>query len=762
MASSSPSIYFVVNDSNIESPKSANKTVAPKQSRQTSFAMAADGEGPSSFPSTTTTPIYSLATTKAVKPANKTLVPRLSLQINLQRQRQQQQIQQIRAIRRKRTVAFAVNHVVSADSAPDLESAHTVLTKIINAEFGHSTVNWDCLCTFQQNASGFGEEYHVKENTNRGEKKELPSHLNSNAKDGAQNFCNDSKVLKCENNNNKKEKKLNQKNRLVVHVRCAEAAAAAISSDIALATSSSCHNCRSSPVPVTPTYLPPCVNEINTTTANTSTESHRAGMPSKKQRSCPNPEKEGVPSLPTSRSSEFPAKLSKNPKVKRVRYDMECVPAVKINRSLWGDVSIRPSRSHCDDNINNNNINHLAQPASNLLLQGSVLWIPSSREEWEDCVSEMKAICTSAAFRRWSKNLMKDYENSIRKITHANNSTSSQAVIAAHPLRFTQHSGTTMSSFTPPLSQAFIKDRFRIDDPLRGYQIRHAKGGWLQGFLVWTNFTVWTLDFQWDSNHPASGLLQHGGKSEDPFDARDDGTLSKELQGLPRGEQDPLDGGIVLKQVAEISLLGGLGCGEVLLRKAIEDIRKSENSDNCKYEYVVLQATEGSRKFYEKMGFLRVGAVCRYRWAEYCTNDKGSVSTRKKLDVKKVQATGIDPKFHGYRHWTYTNESSKSLNAHGGPSVMMCLRLDEIIKENIQHGNRQTISELLQSHVVHEKPIIQLFGNVTNPESENVAPTRKSKRRCSGSGSLRGTQQEHQENKTKVRISAHLSSENRR
>ena len=80
---------------------------------------------------------------------------------------------------------------------------------------------------------------------------------------------------------------------------------------------------------------------------------------------------------------------------------------------------------------------------------------------------------------------------------------------------------------------------------------------------------------------------------------------------------------------------------------------------------------------------------------------------------------------------------------------MMCLRLDEIIKENIQHGNRQSISELLQSHVVHEKPIIQLFGNVTNPDSENVAPARKSKRHCSGSGSLRGTQQEYQENKNK-------------
>jgi len=306
-----------------------------------------------------------------------------------------------------------------------------------------------------------------------------------------------------------------------------------------------------------------------------------------------------------------------------------------------------------------------------------------------------------------------------------------------------------MKSFHPPLSQAFIKDRVRIDDPLRGYQIRHATGGWLQGFLVWTNFTVWTLDFQWDSTHPASGLPQYDVASEGLGDTNDDGTLSEELQALPRGEQDPLDGGTVLKQVAEISLLGGLGCGELLLRKAIEDICDSKTSDNCNYKYVVLQATEGSRRFYEKMGFVRVGAVCRYRWAEYCTKGDISATTGKKVDVQNVEGMEVDPKFHGYRHWTYTNESCKSLNAHGGPSVMMCLRLDDYDKDK-----RQTISELLQPHLVSKKPTIQLFGNVANPDSENLAPTRKSQRRSSGSWKI--TEQEEQEQQIKKK--AHSSS----
>lgn len=812
--SSSTAIYSLVT---AKAAKPVIETPGPKQSRQQMYAKPPDGGRKSTKASSTK--MYSLATTKAVKPANKTAFPKRSQQLNLQqqqqRQRQQQQLQQIRAIRRKRTVAFAVNHervsqpytacVVSADGAPVCDNSSSVQPNSTQVTvstknnvhhpgpvLGTSTVNRDQIpsraslvirdssCTFQQTALGFGEDDPVKDDTNR--RPRVPSHQRSNAgRNGTPTICEDGydtteKGTKLNNNN--------RGNRLVVDVQCAEAEAAAVSKNIALTTSSSCGGSPSAPVPVTPTYLSPFGHDTNGGTANTNTKRRRVGRPpSKKLKPCPSQEREASSSFSSSRSSVVAAKVSRKPKVKRVRYDMERVPLVEMNQELWGDFCIRirkesqpknsPSlrRSQGDDNINDNhtrnkacndsaskssvpvtlsnnessNINNL--PQSSLLLRGSVLWIPSSRQEWEDCVSEMKSVCTSAAFRRWSKSIIQDYENTFCNVNRINNGINSHNSLP--------HSSTTMKSFQQPLSQAFIKDRVQIDDPLRGYQIRHAKGGWLQGFLVWTNFTVWTQDFQWNSNHPASGLLHDDIKSEGRSVTDDDGTLSKELQALPRGEQDPLDGGIVLKQVAEISLLGGLGCGELLLRKAIEDIRKSKNNEKCNYKYVVLQATEGSRRFYEKMGFVRVGAVCRYRWAEYCTKKNGSTSatTGKKPDLNRLQAGNIDarstldppPTFHGYRHWTYTNESCKSLDAHGGPSVMMCLKLEKNDEENDQHGQQQTVSELLQPHIVHEKPVIQSLGNVSNPDSENVAPTRKSQRRSTSSGSLRGMQQQQQE-----------------
>lgn len=739
--------------------------------------MAPDGERASSSSSSTRTPpIYSLATTKAVKPGNKTVVPKPSLRINLQQQQRQRQQQQLRAIRRKRTVAFAVNHervsqptaacVVSTDAAPDCGNSSnarcestrvTVDSKNSINDCLNSTLNRnptraspairDSSCTFQhQDASGFGEDYHVKDDdTNQREQE------GSNAENGRQNLSiDDKKALHCTDyiHANKKPK---HNNRLVVDVRCAEEAAAAISNDTAQITSS-CDGCHSAPVPVTPTFLSPCVNDTHCATAKNGSKR----QPSKKQRSCPDQEKEeGVTSLPISSSSELPVKISQKPKTKRVRYDMECVPAVDINQDLWRDISIyyrkqSPSTDSCLPGQRQRHDNEKNLVPSDLL-RGSVLWIPSSRQEWEDCLSEMKAVCTSAAFRRWSKSIIKEYENNVNKTNH-NSINSSQAKNTSQALGSSQRSSATMTSFHPPLSQYFIKDRVRIDDPLRGYQIRHAEGGWLQGFLVWTNFTVWTLDFRWDSNHPTCGLVHHDTKPEGSFVADDDGTLSSELQALPRGEQDPLDGGIVLKQVAEISLLGGLGCGELLLRKTIEDIRKSKNSDNCKYKYVVLQATKGSRRFYEKMGFVRVGAVCRYRWARYCTNKNG-FDKGKKVDTNKAQPMDVDPKFHGYRHWTYTNESSKSLNAHGGPSVMMCLKLDDYGSDKDQHDNGRTVSELLEKHAVDQKPMIQLFGNVANPDNENVAPTRKSQRRSSGCGSFRGQHHEQKDDSSSQRQS---------
>jgi hypothetical protein len=58
----------------------------------------------------------------------------------------------------------------------------------------------------------------------------------------------------------------------------------------------------------------------------------------------------------------------------------------------------------------------------------------------------------------------------------------------------------------PPLHLNYLADRLDIDDPLRGYVVRHRAGGWLQGFLCLTTFTHWQLWFQWNSLAPEAGL----------------------------------------------------------------------------------------------------------------------------------------------------------------------------------------------------------------------------------------------------------------
>ena len=413
----------------------------------------------------------------------------------------------------------------------------------------------------------------------------------------------------------------------------------------------------------------------------------------------------------------------------KVRYDMESVPLVdRLKMSFWQDVKVWPPRalkdppppivtsssSHNPNNNNNNNNGTTYQPHhqdhlldasplpptpvppsnptwSNSPLPHSVLWKPVDRKDWEDSVGEMTAVCTSAALRKYTGP-------------------------AAH--------------FTPPLSKEYIRDRIDIDDPLEGYQIRHASGGWLQGFCLWTNFTTWTHHFVWDSLHPASGM------DECTYDKDADGSLAKELQSLPRSGS-PTDGGIVFEQIAELALLGGLGCGELMLRMALEDIL---NRSDQKYKFLVLQATNGSRPFYERFGFKRVGAICRYATdsatatietpamnnenALTCpTTNSNNHSSSNIMPLSEVEETNLPTRLEtiaatcqseanpiqGYRHWTHHNESQHSLDLHGGPSYMMCLKLPEDQVEGLN------LLEHLQNAFVTEKPIIQSIGGIGTP-----------------------------------------------
>jgi len=87
-----------------------------------------------------------------------------------------------------------------------------------------------------------------------------------------------------------------------------------------------------------------------------------------------------------------------------------------------------------------------------------------------------------------------------------------------------------------------------------------------------------------------------------------DGSLAHELGKTVR-LGDPYNEGIVWPRIAEVSLLGALGCGKQLLKMAIEHLEFQKPSANANYDYLVLQATDNSIGFYESVGFVRVGAV---------------------------------------------------------------------------------------------------------------------------------------------------------
>ena len=61
-------------------------------------------------------------------------------------------------------------------------------------------------------------------------------------------------------------------------------------------------------------------------------------------------------------------------------------------------------------------------------------------------------------------------------------------------------------------------------------------------------------------------------------------------------------------RVCELSFLGGLGCGGALLEKTLSGLKEDGN-----YDYIVLQSTKMAIPFYERYGFVRVGAVNRFQ-----------------------------------------------------------------------------------------------------------------------------------------------------
>ena len=195
-----------------------------------------------------------------------------------------------------------------------------------------------------------------------------------------------------------------------------------------------------------------------------------------------------------------------------------------------------------------------------------------------------------------------------------------------------------------PLSLEYMADRMDVDDPLFGYLAVTKETGWMQGYVTCTTFTTWHRGFRWDSLNPvldlhtaphhaaatpAKAKSAAGAPSPNSSEATatgsaegangaprkgpkvdEDGSLSTDLQ-REMYAGDPDNDGIQWPRIAELSLLGALGCGRWLVQLILDGLEAPDSP----YRYVVTQATDGSIPFYERMGFVRVGCVTRTKRA---------------------------------------------------------------------------------------------------------------------------------------------------
>ena len=194
-----------------------------------------------------------------------------------------------------------------------------------------------------------------------------------------------------------------------------------------------------------------------------------------------------------------------------------------------------------------------------------------------------------------------------------------------------------------PLALEYLADRMDTDDPLHGWVVRTRKEGWMQGFCTITNFTTWVRWFRWDSLAPQAGVIrtEDDSGSEDEEEAQwlapriidSDGSLSAALNEQVH-DGDPDGEGVIWPHLAEISLLGALGCGAWLLRLIIEELEKPDSQ----YDYCVCQATDNAVPFYESLGFVRVGAVARYDYAPKACGDgaEAQENLRRQADSRKM------------------------------------------------------------------------------------------------------------------------------
>ena len=238
------------------------------------------------------------------------------------------------------------------------------------------------------------------------------------------------------------------------------------------------------------------------------------------------------------------------------------------------------------------------------------------------------------------------------------------------------------------VSPNYVLDRLRTDHPLRGFTIRANDAQQrLQGFITTTTFTTWSRYFKWDSNSPDAELCGAEARSKHaPIRLDQDNRMALELEQQIR-DGDPQDTGVIWQSVGEISLMGSLGggCGHFLVQLALEDMKQAG------YDYAVVHATESSAGFFDRCGFIQVGALARY---------------------------GVDSKHDvAYRHWTFPDQDVACMDA----SIMMALRLSEVSNPNFAEKSGIQSTSTAPSHLLlgnesgrndRKREVVLMFGGV--------------------------------------------------
>jgi hypothetical protein len=238
------------------------------------------------------------------------------------------------------------------------------------------------------------------------------------------------------------------------------------------------------------------------------------------------------------------------------------------------------------------------------------------------------------------------------------------------------------------VSPNYVLDRLCTDYPLRGFAIRANDAQQrLQGFIATTTFTTWSRYFKWDSKSPDPELSGTEARSKHAHIRWDqDNRMALELEHQAR-DGDPQDTGVIWKSVGEISLMGSLGggCGHFLMQLALEDMKQAG------YAYAVVHATESSAGFFDRCGFIQVGALARY---------------------------GVDSKHDvAYRHWTFPDQDVACMDA----SIMMALRLSEVSNPNFAEKSGIQSTSTAPSHLLlgnesgrndRKREVVLMFGGV--------------------------------------------------